>query len=802
MSHNTESSNEFSALNAKPAIPGKKNFWAHFLPGPKNANAEKGLQEQPASEPILDMPHGTQGLTEQTNQSVPIEDVYKPLSDSSSLDFVPKVVHPFDISSFHFNEPIIFPDTHAKQHTAINFPDIQPFPILNPTDFPINIHSKTPSSFPGHSAETGGKPFEASFDQHQREYLAKHADEPKPTDTGPFAVAIVSRAYRELSNGNLTERLLSLVSQKIPTSEFKAYIAVNNLRTHALAADVWERDKETLEGLPDEECTRRMRDLIRREFDARGIEYTDNDSNSMYNSIGLKKRAADFRENQATLRILGSLTQAVNTLSSSGNNDKIVATALEQISNAAMGFVSEGQLALLLDAARLIIKKGIAVMGVDCSSLEKAYEEIKHGRATNEACHIAISQGAKYIDISDMDEYHGPEALKEILALSKTDDVDVLIRPLKVVAPLHPEQFQHGSRMWASLVQYYANTLTGYHDTYSNYTTHSSGTQIVSAKTFRRHEYPELGHNEDFEFAKIARGDTNLKIRYAIASDLKLANRGRDASWDGSHMNESSTAFAENVRASQETKQRDSISQLCLSNEFTETKYRTFDFRELPDVPNILELYRRKRKEFFDQNQQERVRWRRVFLGITPEGKVDQQAALPTLYRMLQQHNDWDADQIMKQAQLDKRHAAFFEQNPLIVKAVLQEIRRIQTTSASATKTPHEVSAEAIPLEHLPAIFSSAAESTPHLLSLVSITQHIVNSLPELFGEPLKEEPMYIQDKVIDIPVDQINVTNWIHISQAEKWMKAYLANYIADHKDLPIDTRIALETLDHFHFS
>src|SRR5579872_4935035 len=64
----------------------------------------------------------------------------------------------------------------------------------------------------------------AEFLEQQRYSLEKHKDEEKPLDTGPYAFGFVTRAYKELSNGNLTKRLESLLTLHIAKSQIKGYI--------------------------------------------------------------------------------------------------------------------------------------------------------------------------------------------------------------------------------------------------------------------------------------------------------------------------------------------------------------------------------------------------------------------------------------------------------------------------------------------------------------------------------------------------------------------------------------------------
>ncbi len=635
---------------------------------------------------------------------------------------------------------------------------------------------------------------EHSFKGRNKEYLAKHADEPKPTDTGPFAVAIVSRAYRELSNGNLTERLLSLVSQKIPTSEFKAYIAVNNVRVHAIAAEVCEREKEKLEGLTGYLLTNKIESLVLEVFTQRGLTMTYDDIASLQSAgkAPLETRIKDYKENQATLRVLNALTIAVNTVQSGGNEEDILAKTFENIEKSAREFLSENQLQVLLRAARMIVKKRIAVMGVDCSSFSKAYEETNHGQATNEACHIAMSQGAKYIDVSDMDEYHGPDALQEILEIAQQGSkVDVLIRPLTVVVPQHPEQIIDTTKAWSSLVEFYAKSLSTSKKSYGNTGNKSSGSQIVSAHAFIKHQYPEIGYNEDYGFADTMRGDKKLVIRRALRSDLKLATRGRDVSWDGGHASEAVYQQAEKTREFYTREQRSTINSLCSANLLDEKNLATYNKTRGIRSPDLLKMYREQRAKFFRKNQEERIQLRRIFLGIRRDGKINPKGILPVMYRTLQDHPDWSADQIIQQTQVGFRYKSFFDQNPLIVKGVLQEMQRIQSVSLINSNLPDDVVKDELPL-----IFQ---QSTSHILSLASLTEHIVNSLPELFGPPLTQEPVYDAEGILNLPTEEINIANWHHLFQADQWLKSYVTNLLSGGILNPI-TKRALERLPKFY--
>ncbi len=761
----------------------KKPFWARFLPMLHHPKLEVTNQLQIEPEQLSSSQPDASDAIRETAHSAENTRVAPEQISGSTQDVLHEDQHAdVDLGSIEISSEYEMPTTDPSTPVDLT--------LLSDTESSTPFFTTTGESplqaasgeYPHEETQT-----ETSFETHQREYLAKHADESFPIDTGPYAVAIVSRAYRELSNGNLTERLLSLVAQKIPTSEFKAYIAVNNEMAHAIAAEVEERERSTLETLDSYQKKITLEELTAQEYVKRGLPLTPLDMDSIESTYKttLNRRIIDYRENQATLKTLDALTIAVNELHAGANEHTVLAKALTSIQNATTSYLSEGQLESLLKASRAVILKRIAIMGVDCSSPLKASRETNHGKATNEACHIAISQGARYIDVSDMDEYHGPNALTEILDLSQKGDVDVFIRPLTVVVPLHPEQLKDSGKIWASLVDFYTNSLSDKTRTYGDMTTQSSGSQIVSARAFRKHEYAELGSNEDFKFAQDMRGDDELRTYRALASDLLLADRGRDVSWDGGSKSDTYHAFAEEVREHQEESQKYDIQRLVSDYNHLKTEFTTYSREKTDELPEIQHLFEQQLTKFFRENQEQRMRLRKTFLGITRDGHIDPKAILPTLYRVLQDHPDWDAEQLMQEAHLKPRHVAFFEQNPLIIPGILQEIRRIQETSTSATP-----SNGAIPVENLPATFH--APKSP-IIGLVSLTQHIVNSLPELFGPPLDKEPTYNSDAIDTMPWEEVNVMNWMHLFQAERWLKAYVSNLLAE-GNLSHESRVILE--------
>lgn len=602
----------------------------------------------------------------------------------------------------------------------------------------------------------------STFAQHQHDYLERNKYEIKPLDTGPYTVAIVSRAYRELSNGNLAEKLLSLASLEIPASEIKAYIAVNNIRAYAMAAEVWDKNKALLESLPANQQQAKLIELVKDSYAKRGIkEYPDDLDYAIRSdhNVSLEKRMSDYRENQATLTILRTLTWAVNTLHQNTSYETdVIESAQKVIKASAKKFLSEGQLQTLLLASRTIMERGISIMGVDCSSINNASIMPNHGKATNEAAHIAFSQGAKYIDISDMDEFHSPTSLNELLALSQNENVDVLVRPLTIITPTHPEDMIDSSDLWTHLVHFYFTSYNYMEESYGNPLKRTSGTQIVSARTFRKYEYPERNYNEDFDFADMARMDKDLLLRFALESDLLRARRGRDVSWDDKTNRISyNIGTIEDYRAQKESYQTKRISRILKRNAEIEQLLAGIDQEELEGLPKLLQLYREKRKLSFAKDMKERIRFRKVFLGIEENGQENQHGILPAIYHVWQENPTWNDEQIMQVVQLSPRRKAFLEKNPLLLKAVMQEIRRVQNNQNTL-----------------------APESESVLLSLNSIKQHIIMSLPELFAEPLREEPSYDAEEPF---LHDSNQANWMQIFYAERWIKAYISNLAVENR-------------------
>ena len=607
-------------------------------------------------------------------------------------------------------------------------------------------------------------PDPTDFAGDHQHFLDRHKDEVKPVTQNPFAVAIVSRAYRELSNGNLAEQLLSLASQNIPSSEFRAYIAVNNVRALAIAAQVWDREKVMLGTLSPEERQNVLRDLTLQEFKIRKIDLQTGDSDALSStSSTLEQKVQDYKENQATLRVLQTLTEAVNALTTSPSElgTDITNKALENIRSAAQHFLTDAQLQVLMRASHAIMRRKIFVVGVDCSSLSNAYINRNQGQATDEAVHLAIEQGAKYIDIGDMDEYREPNVLKEIIQAAHEGRIDVLIRPLRLFVPQHPEQFD-SSRTWGDLVKFYANTVTitqeRYSDPESNFSG-SSGTIVVSARAYKKHPQPHKGFNEDYEYAARMRGDRDLVVRHALDSDLRLAQRKRAVSFEGavidSHVNSESL---EEIRAGLIATQRAKIQQFVVADNQLIQQLTQVERDE--NDPDYLQIYMDKRREFFERNQRERAQNRRMVLGIRKDGSIAHNGILPRAYALWKKHPEWTVNDMLKTVPFSNHQRAFLDQNPLLFSSLVSEMKRITQVGD---------------------VEQSSFGALPPSLEL--IVEHLEYSLPELFAPPLVQEPTYDKETISQLPSSEVNQLNWMQIVQAKDWLERYVDNLQADGK-------------------
>jgi|GEM_PF-6758449 len=384
---------------------------------------------------------------------------------------------------------------------------------------------------PWHGAEAAIDPSGNLFEQQRQAYLAKHADEPQLKNTGRFKFALVTRAKRELSNGNLAEKLKSFAVQQLPRNsrtgeyDFRAYIAVNDNRVSGISAEVFEANKQDLDAAPTYlEKNRLLSNLVRARYKeleltmSQGEEVTTSTfNNGEENALLVWQRTErdirDFRENQITLGILAEITEAVTFDGDVVQNKTVREQALSRIQQLAAGFLKPMQMRALLQAAGVVIEKKIPVMGVDCNSAPKAHTAKPLAKATNEAMHLAVAQGAEYLDVADMDQYHGSSSLVEMNDWLAADDTTAyFVRPLQTRMPQHPEQFHHDENAWTRLVDYYARSASETATKYGRYTNSNTGTLVVSAAAFRLHPYPEDTANEDYVWAQSLRKTSRLKV--------------------------------------------------------------------------------------------------------------------------------------------------------------------------------------------------------------------------------------------------------------------------------------------------
>ncbi len=375
---------------------------------------------------------------------------------------------------------------------------------------------------------------EAPFDENHQKTLEIHQDE-LPAFKEPVDVAIVSRAYKELFNGNLTEQLRSFsrIDQSKATSEM--IIVVNNPRMYALIAELTANEALNLSQLEA---------AIREFYTKNQWVVSDHEEDYLRNlrSGRLKpdRVSAAYQENQLTLQILKVLSEVVIAVKEGKVSAADVEAAMEQKLRGLLGdLMSEDMTQQLVAESRHVIQTQSLILGIDCSSKDKAFSRTDLGQATNQGCHIAYERGAKYLDIGDMDQFRQKDAFDEIGDLLHSSDVpDYLYRPIERVAPQHPEQLNTSS--WAELVNFYRSSELSRKDDWMLHFDKenrdklpTSGMLLVSADTFAKVQYTHGSGFEDIGFAARVHSEPGLKGQDLQRSQLLLADRGREESFDG-----------------------------------------------------------------------------------------------------------------------------------------------------------------------------------------------------------------------------------------------------------------------------
>ena len=262
------------------------------------------------------------------------------------------------------------------------------------------------------------------------------------------------------------------------------------------------------------------------------------------------------------------------------------------------------------------------------------------------------------------------------------------------------------------------------------------------------------------------RNDPTLVVRSARDSNLLLAHRGRDASCFGRDLrgnayNHPLTELLPRFNV----ENRENILLLLSEN---------YDYiHNLTPEQRI--AYEAQRTRFFTQEQEKRIQLRRLFLGVRKDGTIAQNGIVPILYRAWQRYPDWNADQIIEVAKLRPRQRAFLEQNPLLLKAALQELRRIQDTEG-LREDLHSIETRRNMFE----ISDQPPKQT--IPSLESCIKFIEDSLPELFEKPLEKEPTYMLNNFLF--ANKTNIRNWMQIRNAIDWFNLYLEDLAKDASD------------------
>lgn|GEM_PF-5054425 len=186
-------------------------------------------------------------------------------------------------------------------------------------------------------------------------------------------------------------------------------------------------------------------------------------------------------------------------------------------------------------------------------------------------------------------------------------------------------------------------------------------------------------------------------------------------------------------------------------------------------MPDLLTIYRTLRTDSFRKNQEFRREMRRVFLGIHQDGVPDKKGILGKVYAAYQENGGVSVEDIIQSAGIAAQQGAFFEQNPLLLPGMIQEIQKM--TSENDGKMP----------------------------TVEEVAKHIETTLPELFAPPLAKEPAsYTSQAVGVLPDDEINITDWIHLNQAADRFLRYCKNLIAEGEfsSYPLDAQIKLHSL------
>ena len=576
-----------------------------------------------------------------------------------------------------------------------------------------------------------------SFEENQHDFTRLHSTELPSLPKSPATIGVVTRAYKELSNGNISRQLLSLASQSIDGSAYETYIVVNNPRIYGLLAEVDNSSPAILRNVPLflhhqvlSEAKRRGWDLS--EWEQKFLKRLKHGKENVENDCKA------YAENQLSLKLLRIVTQtSSNLLNRDGEQteESLIIPALASIRQEASAILKTSQVELLETAVKAIFRKRTLVIGLDCSSPDKGFRAIDLGQASNQGGHIALARGVSFIDFSDMDQFRPKNGLTEILQ-SADKGYDILYRPMNTVTPQHPENMKKDRTFHGRLVNFYrtANQFAREEDMSYLRKITSSGKIIVSADTFRRHQYPHGHITEDFHFSRNANSDINVRTHYLLDTVLDRSYRGREESYDGSSLGRSEGTGDEVTELLE--------GYLRANRAFLETANSvTFDDEQLQGLEA---LYRTKRHEFFLDEQSRRDRMRLEILGIKSDGSRTSSGLLEKVLPVLKRYPRASVEKVIESAGLRKQQASFLIENPLLLTALTQFLSKRSDLRVQDTNEGQ-------------------------------VIQLLESALPELFALPLVAEPEYT-----DLP-QEANFTDYFHLFRAEQWMQAYLYNFLSD---------------------
>lgn len=603
-----------------------------------------------------------------------------------------------------------------------------------------------------------------SYTENHTQIIAKHANELFPTPLTPPQVTVVFKASRELMNGHLGRQLALLAKQSTSNARFEAIVVVNNPRYYEAFSRVSAND-ETV-SIPDALSEIRAEDPS----DTR----SKNDILAEWmQTHDVSTEVSIYRENLVTLQILQTISHAVTRLQAGMREEEELAEirdTIQQVEALCPETMTSSIRVQLLEGTRAILKSKVMVMGLDCMSMDKGFPNINLAGAMDEGAHIALERGSKYLDFRDMDEFpRGRNSLTEILSDTAVENgPDILIRPMRLDVFHHPEEMEASDDIYTRILLDYVNKikyLPFYAGTESLFG-YSNGRILCSSRLYKASPYSEHVRQpmEDYTFSKslIALAKKyGLSVGYLVSPDsyLTLDNSAKK----GSLMDSGRTADGitmERIRedmwyimrpigkATVEIEQL--LQSLSAEDSVNADKYRL-----------LLDDYHQARERFFAVEQAGRRKIRDIFFGISgsddnpgmtvqehhgeershTEGVVQKllrQISLDELFVMTPQEQDSVLQNTVNNIDLSNSVRIYLEQNPLLLKGILQQMKQHDLRSAK------------------------------QLLSFLEA------STPELFARPLRELP---DIHLLSDRETLINMTDWMPIFYANQYLVGRLLN-------------------------